>query len=172
MSRLSFMASSRDAEKRQRVIAAGMSRPALYLVFSQKQEVFRAVVRDLARAASDDVHQGLGAIKSPRDQLRFICEVWMVRPFDWITLSPETREVYESSHAFAQDVVEESLASFERDLTSVLARRPKGALPRGISPAHAARLLASGIIGLKARCRDAAELRDEIHALITTMIRV
>jgi AcrR family transcriptional regulator len=151
--------------------AAGMSRPALYLVFSKKEEVFRGVVRELARETADEVDRGLGAITSPIDKLKFVCEVWMIRPFDWITQSPETREVYESTHAFAQDVVDESLHSFERDLTSAMARLPKGALPRGISAAHAARLLAGAIVGLKTRCRDSAELRAEIHALISTMIR-
>jgi len=151
--------------------AAGISRPALYLIFSKKEEVFRAVVRELARETSEEVRQGLGAIKSPVDKLRFVCEVWMVRPFDWITQSPETREVYESSHAFAQDVVEDSLTLFERDLTAAMARLPKGALPRGISPAHVARLMAGAIVGLKTRCQDSAALRQEIHALIATMIR-
>jgi AcrR family transcriptional regulator len=151
--------------------AAGISRPALYLIFPKKEEVFRGVVRELAREASDEVRQGLGAITSPIDRLRFVCDVWMVRPFDWIHRSPETREVYESSHAFAQDVVEDSLKSFERDLMSAMARLPKGALPRGIPPAHAAGLMAGAIVGLKTRCRNSAELRNEIHALIATMIR-
>jgi AcrR family transcriptional regulator len=151
--------------------AAGISRPALYLIFPKKEEVFRGVVRELARQTSDEVRQGLGALTSPVDKLRFVCEVWIVRPFDWITQSPETREVYESSHAFAQDVVEDSLKSFERDLLSAMARLPKGALPRGVLPAHAARLMAGAIVGLKTRCRNSAELRDEIHALIATMIR-
>jgi len=151
--------------------AAGISRPALYLIFSKKEEVFRGVVRELARETADEVRQGLGAIPSPVDKLKFVCEVWMVRPFDWITQSPETREVYDSTHAFARDVVEESLTLFERELASAMSRLPKGALPRGISPGHAARLLAAAIVGLKTRCRNSAELRDEIHALIATMIR-
>ncbi len=187
------MASGRDEDKRERVIsaatgvflkygygrvtmndlakAAGMSRPALYLIFSKKEEVFRGVVRALARGISDEVNQGLGAIASPVDRLKFVCELWSVRPFDWITQSPETREVYESTHAFAQDAVEEGLQSFEHDLTSAMARLPKGSLPRGISAAHAAHLLAGAIVGLKRRCRDSAALRSEIHALIATMIR-
>ena len=61
--------------------AAGSSRPALDLVFSKKEDVFRAVVRQMARKVSDEANQGLGAVKSPLDKLKFVCELWMVRPF-------------------------------------------------------------------------------------------
>lgn len=44
--------------------AAGMSRPALYLVFSKKEDVFGGVL-ELARKKSGGVHRGLCSIKSP-----------------------------------------------------------------------------------------------------------
>lgn len=151
--------------------AAEMSRPALYLVFSRKEDVFGAVVRELAREISAEVNRGLASIKSPLDKLKFVCEVWMVRTFDWISESEEAREIYEGSHEFAPEAVAESIVTFERDLTTVIALFPKGALPKGISDSKAAHLIAAAITGVKKTCRTSAELREMIHALIAMMVR-
>ena len=152
--------------------AAGMSRPALYLVFPKKEDVFCGVVRELARGISEEVKRGLESIKTPIEKLKFVCEVWMVRSFDWVNESPEAREVFESSHEFAGEAVNESLAVFERDLASVIELFPKGTLPKGISHSHAAHLIAGSIMGIKKTCRTSDELRREIHALIGMMIRI
>lgn len=152
--------------------AAGMSRPALYLVFPKKEDVFCGVVREMARGISEEVSRGMESIKLPLEKLKFVCEVWMVRPFDWVNESPEAKEVFESSHEFAGEAVNESLAVFERDLASVIELLPKGALSKGVSHSHAARLLAGAIMGIKKNCRTSNELRREIHALIGMMIRV
>jgi len=152
--------------------AAGMSRPALYLVFPKKEDVFCGVVRELARGISEEVSRGLGSIKTPIEKLKFVCEVWMVRSFDWVNESPEAREVFESSHEFAGEAVNESLAVFERDLASVIELFPKATLPKGISHSHAAHLLAGAIMGIKKTCKTSDELRKEIHALIGMMIRI
>lgn len=151
--------------------AAGISRPALYLVFSKKEEIFRAVVRRMAGEVSDDVKRGLGGVKSPLDKLKFVCEVWMVRPFDWMNESPEAKEVFESSHDFAQDAVAEAMSLFESDLREALDLFPKGALPKGISHKNAAHLLAAAIGGIKKTCKSSAELREKIHDLIAMTIR-
>jgi AcrR family transcriptional regulator len=151
--------------------AAEMSRPALYLVFSKKEDVFGGVVRELAREISGEVNRGLTSIKSPLEKLKFVCEVWMVRTFDWITKSAEAKEIYEGSHEFAPEAVAESVLTFERDLTTAIASFPKGALPKGISDSRAAHLLAAAITGVKKTCRTSAELREKIHALIAMMVR-
>jgi len=151
--------------------AAGISRPALYLVFSKKEDVFRAVVRQMAREVSDEANQGLGAVKSPLDKLKYVCEVWMVRPFDWLSQSPEAREVFESSHEFAQESVAEAMALFEGDLKSVIDLFPRGTLPKRISHKGAAHPLAGAIAGNKKTCSSSAELREKIHDLIAMTIR-
>jgi AcrR family transcriptional regulator len=151
--------------------AAGISRPALYLVFSKKEDVFRAVVRHMAREVAGEVSEGLGTVKSPLDKLKFVCEVWMVRPFDWLSQSPEAREIFESSHDFAQEAVAEAMSLFEGDLKSVIDLFPKGTLPKGISHKQAAHLFAGAIAGIKKTCRTSAELREKIHDLIAMTIR-
>ena len=152
-------------------VAAGMSRPALYLVFSKKEDLFGAVIRELANEISEKVHQGLSVIASPLDKLRFVCETWMVEPFEWTSQSAEAKEIYEGSHDFARDAVAESVRLFECDLTEAIGLFPKGALPKGVSPSEAAHLLAAGIAGVKQSCANSADLRKKTHALIATMLR-
>ncbi len=152
-------------------VAAEMSRPALYLVFPRKEDIFAAVVRELAREISAEVNRGLASIRPPVDRLKFICELWMVRPFDWINQSEEAREIYEGSHEFAPEAVAESILTFERDLTATIALFPEGTLPKGISADSAAHLLAAAIAGVKKTCRTSAELREKIQALIAMMLR-
>ena len=151
--------------------AAGISRPALYLVLARKEDVFRGVVRQMAGEISDEVDKGLGSIRSPLEKLKFVCELWMVRTFDWSRQSPEAKEIFESSHEFAQDAVADSMLLFERDLASVIELFPKGTLPKGVSQRQAAHLLAGAIGGIKETCANSSELREKIHALISMMIR-
>ena len=151
--------------------AARMSRPALYLVFAKKEEVFCGVVRQVAHDTAGDVKLGLGSARSLLDKLKFVCEIWMVRPFDWISRSGEAKEIFESSYEFARDAAAEGRSLFESDLISVIAQFPKGALPEGVSNRQAAHLLAGAIGGVKKSCGSATELRNQIDHLITMMIR-
>lgn len=151
--------------------AAGMSRPALYLVFSKKEDVFGAVVRELAHDISDEVKAGIASLRSPLEKLKLACEIWMVRSFDQVQQSEEVREVYEGGHEFAREAVAEAMALFENDLATVIELLPKGALPKSIAPRQAAHLLVASIAGVKQTCRNSAELRDKIHALIALVVR-
>ena len=55
--------------------AAGMSRPALYLVFAKKEEVFRGVIRQMAGEIADAVHARVGTIRSPLEKLKFVIDL-------------------------------------------------------------------------------------------------
>lgn len=150
--------------------AAGMSRAALYLAFPNKEEFFCEASRELAREASEEANRGLRSTKSPIDKLKFVCEVWMVRRFDWLR-SPEGKEFYESSHAFSEVAVRESMIGFERDLAAVIELLPEGTLPQNISRSHAAHLLAGAITGIRNTSRHSDDLRKNIGALISLVFR-
>ena|SRR5690242_17249770 len=107
----------------------------------------------MARQISEKVNRGLESIKSAIEKLKFVCEIWMIRPFDWVNESPEAKEVFESSHEFAGEAVNESLVTFERNLASVIELFPKRTLPKSISHSHAAHPLAGAIMGIKNACK-------------------
>src|SRR5215472_11097353 len=64
--------------------AAQMSRPALYLLFSSKEEVFRALVTQIFNELLREVREGMSKRAEVADQLIGAFEVWCVRPFEMI----------------------------------------------------------------------------------------
>src|SRR5580704_13856017 len=83
--------------------AAGMSRPALYLVFPSKEEIFTALLTRVFAAALDEIRQGLGRWPTAREKLSLAFEVWAVRPFEMTLASPDGKDLYESSYQFATE---------------------------------------------------------------------
>ena len=64
--------------------AAGMSRPALYLEFANKEDIFTAVLRRYSDDLLSEIQAGLKARNTPADQLMFVCDIWVVRPFEMV----------------------------------------------------------------------------------------
>jgi AcrR family transcriptional regulator len=74
--------------------AAGISRPALYLLFNKKEDVFRSVVRHNSRQRLEEVRQAISSSpKSVRDKLQLAFEIWSVKPFDMLKNSEEAEEL-------------------------------------------------------------------------------
>ena len=146
--------------------AAGISRPALYLVFSKKEDIFSAVVRELTNEIAAEVDKGLGKQKTPISKLKFVCEVWMIQTFDWANQSEESKEIYESSHEFAREAVVDGIAAFENYLVSAITLMPKYTLPKDVSEKLAAHILAGSIVGVKSTCKSSSEFRTKVHTLI------
>jgi AcrR family transcriptional regulator len=140
--------------------AAGVSRPALYLIFDKKEEIFSAVVVHFAELHLEEVNGKLPSIKAPKDKLKAIFEIWSVQNFDSISRSKETRELLESTFEFAGEAMEKSYAMLE----SVL--YPKSALPKGLSSNQIAHILTSSMRGFKQVAKNASELRDMVEKLL------
>jgi len=56
--------------------AAQMSRPALYLIFSSKEEVLRSLVTQIFNELLREIREGLSKHEGVADQLTFTFEVW------------------------------------------------------------------------------------------------
>ena len=146
--------------------AAGMSRPALYLVFCRKEEVFEAVLRSFTARTLEEVRQGLGARTTPLEKLRFAFELWAVRPFGLFAASPEFREPAHTGLAFAKPAIDQAIAAFEVELAAILAPLGAGTLP----PEQIARVLTRAVHGFKETAKDAEELRAMIDGLLEMVL--
>ena len=62
--------------------AAGISRPALYLVFEGKEEVFKSVYEQWVKETLITIESEIGRLKTPEDKLRAAFELWTVRAFE------------------------------------------------------------------------------------------
>ena len=147
--------------------AAGISRPALYLVFKSKEEIFRGVYRQWVEGTLAEIGGGVSAFKSLDEKLRFAFDAWAVRTFEAARRSPEAEELIGCTLGFAKDEARAGDEAFGRCLASIIASSRKGRRSaRGPSPERTARALVAAIRGFKQAATDAADLRQMIDDLL------
>jgi AcrR family transcriptional regulator len=150
--------------------AAGMSRPALYLVFSSKEEVFTALVRQFTSENLDEIRHNLDRFPSPKEKLVYAFEVWTVRPFELIIKSPDAKDLINCKFELSREVFDQISAAFEAQLAAIISPL-KGTIARTkLSPAQIARLLATAVRGFKEMAKNGAELRRMIENLVDMTI--
>jgi len=151
--------------------AAGISRPALYLVFEGKEEVFKSVYGQWVKETLIAIEGEIGCLKTPEDKLRAAFELWTVRAFERMRTSSEAAELLESTFGFAQDSVNQGYRSFEKIIVPVLKSHSKfqSAKPR-VSAEKTARILSGAVRGFKIVAKDVPELRSLIKELLTLLL--
>lgn len=150
--------------------AAGLSRPALYLVFCNKEEVFEAVLRSFTARTLEEIRQGLDARPTPLEKLRFAFELWAVRPFGFFEASPELREPLHGGLAFAKGAIDQAVADFEALLVDILGPLGAAAPAKALSPDQIARVLTRAVHGFKESAKDPEELRAMIEGLLAMVL--
>ncbi len=144
--------------------AAGVSRPALYLLFCNKEEVFEGVLRSFTGRVLDEVRAGVATRTTPEEKLRFAFDVWAVRPFDLLMASPDAKELIDCGFAFAKDAIDQSYAAFEAEVAAIL--RPLAG-DRAPAPEDTARILTRAVHGFKESAAGLEDLRRMIDGLLT-----
>jgi TetR/AcrR family transcriptional regulator of autoinduction and epiphytic fitness len=146
--------------------SAGISRPALYMYFKSKEDVFTAALVQYAHEIIEEINNGLEAQKTARDKILFAFEIWAIRNFDH--KSTEAREFSEYSHDFARDAIEKMYAMFEKILVLVLNSSGKS---KSVLPANrTAHLMTSAVRGFKIVARNSAEMRKMVGDLVTLVV--
>jgi AcrR family transcriptional regulator len=150
--------------------AAQMSRPALYLIFSSKEEVFRALVTriftELLREAREEVSKKEGVA----DQLTCAFEVWCVGPFEMIQVSPDARDILESGYEFATEITVRAFADFETIVSGILRPLVSSQAAPPLSAEQLAHILTTAVQGFKESASSAVQLRQLIKGLITIVL--
>ena len=149
--------------------AAHMSRPALYLLFPSKEEVFGAVMEQLFAELLNLIREGIATRATAYEQLVFAFEVWAIEPFKAVQAAPDAKDVLESSYTFAPAITANAMADFERLLGSILAPLAREA-PLVMSPDRVARILAAAVPGFKQSASSVNELQRLIEDLVTLVL--
>ena len=139
--------------------AAGMSRPALYLEFANKEDIFTAVLRRYSDDLLSEIQAGLKARNTPVDQLMFVCDIWVVRPFEMVQQAPDAQELTDAGHAFASGLIAQVHQRLERIVAEIVtnAGSPSAsAMPSAASIAH---VMVTAIHGFKDHAQDLADLK-------------
>ena len=148
--------------------AADMSRPALYLLFCNKEEVFKATLKAFTAGTLAELHGGLPAQATLKEKLRYAFEVWAIRPFILLMASPDAKELIDCSFTFARDTIDRSYTAFEAELEAILAPLEGRAGP--LTPAAIARILTRSVHGFKETASSPDELRALVDGLLTMVL--
>lgn len=146
--------------------AAGISRPALYLLFCNKERIFQAVLRRHAVGSLEAIQAGIAQLGSPMEKLRTAFEFWVVEPFSLMLESPDARDLMHCGYEFAGETLELNSKAFETLLVSILDQFPSPRPTETPSSERIAHILSVSARGFKGAARDVQELRDMIDALL------
>jgi AcrR family transcriptional regulator len=151
--------------------AAGISRPALYLVFDSKEEIFRGVYEHWVKGTLIEIESKLDQLNTPEEKLRTAFELWTVRPFERMRASSEAAELFECTFGFAQESLNQGYRSFEKILLPVLKSHPKFKSAKSkVSAEKTAHVLSGAVRGFKIVAKDAAEIRSLIKELLILLL--
>lgn len=145
--------------------AAKMSRPAVYLVFPSKEEIFAAVLQQALQEMLDVVRFGLVRYDSVPEKMAFAFETWCVQPYEMTLASPDAKDLLESGYEYANDVVSAAFAEFEAMVAEVLEPVVRAQTAMPLSAEQVTRILVSAVSGFKQSARDAPELRQQLSRL-------
>jgi AcrR family transcriptional regulator len=134
--------------------AADMSRPALYLLFPGKEEVFEAAVLHLSDGGSDEFRAAIEALDNLRDRMIIICERFLVNTYELQKIVPDAADMDDLSFP----VVRKVYADLQALLAEVIVRAGATGFPA--TPLQIARNLVFGIRGLGATATDVDDMRE------------
>jgi AcrR family transcriptional regulator len=144
--------------------AAGMSRPALYLIFCSKEEVFEAVVAHWIEDSLARIAGGLAACSTLGEKLRFACEIWCVEGLELALANPDVRDMTRLP------AVQKSYARFEACLTDIL-RETAERSGLGVKASDLARVIVAAMQGFKQTAQSGEEMRQLIAVQILAIER-
>ena len=150
--------------------AAHMSRPALYLLYSSKEDVFRSLVAQVFSELLGEIREGLGKYESIDDKLAFAFEVWCVRPFEMTQASPDAKDILESGYEFASEITSHSYSDFEEIVSDILRPIVSTQAEETLSAEQLAHILTTASQGFKESVSSVVQLRQMIKGLIIIVL--
>jgi len=151
--------------------AAGISRPALYLVFESKEDIFKSVYLHWVKGTLTEIEGKIASLKTPEEKLRAAFELWTVLPFERMRTSSEVAELLESTFGFAQDSVDQGYRSFEKIIVPVLRSHSRFRNPKPkVSAEKTAHVLSGAVRGFKIIAKDVPEIRSLIRDLLILLL--
>ena len=144
---------------------ARISRPALYLVFPRKEDIFAAVTERLVQDKLEQYRQALPKMRTLKQKLHFCCEQWAGVGYDLTKAHPDAKDVFNLDFAPVREMYA-SLESFWADLL----REAVAASKLETTPEELARLLIFSMRGFKDIAEDAAHMRRLIALQVDVVL--
>ena len=150
--------------------AAEMSRPALYLLFKNKTDIYRAIAQMLLDRSAEEAQVVLSAEGSLGDRLTAMIEACLIAMMQAIAESPHGAEILDMKSSLAGDIAatwRSGLSgSVERAIGEEAKRNGIDLAARGLSAKGMADMLLDGLEGIKMRLTDPGEQRKAARGLV------
>ncbi len=145
--------------------AAGISRPALYLVFPRKDDIFAAVIGRLRDDSLREFRAALPDLPRLEQKLHFCCEKWGEHGYKLTLARPDARDLFDLSFV----PVQEMYAAFEAFLAEILTE-PVSRSTLKSTPEELAHVLAFAMRGFKETAREWPHMRQMIALQVDLII--
>lgn len=153
---------------------AKISRPALYLLFRNKADIYRAVCTDFLETSLTQAREALAAGGTLCEKLERAVEQGMLCLMDRIAQSPHGAELVDMKTSLAMDIVTNWREEFARLLSAAICEEAASTgadlKARGLSARAMADMLLDGLEGMKARTTDPKERRIAAGGLIRVIV--
>ncbi|WP_183041951.1 TetR/AcrR family transcriptional regulator [Rhizobium sp. AG855] len=151
----------------------GLSRPALYIHFRNKPDIFRALMRSMMEEALLKVRSSLEQDLPLEDRLFLALSEGIVAPQRQILATAHGAELFDTSHEFGADLFLDWMKAVEEEIARELSRSEAARVitfPSGLSSEIVASLLIDAVEGMKCRRQDIEELDDTIPHLLKLVL--
>lgn len=145
---------------------AGMSRPALYLLYPDKDAIFETVIRRMGERKLGDIAEALAPMDDLGDRLRTACLRWGLHGVELADAHPDASDLFDLRFPAVRQVY----ANFEAVVVLLIANQVARS---GINatPAELARALVYAMRGLRSASSDAAEMKRLILVQVEMLLR-
>ena len=145
--------------------AATLSRPALYLAYPGKDEIFAAVIEYMSAEKLDEFRRALPRLRTLDSRLHRFCEEWAAHGLDLTEKHPDARDLFDLSFPPVREMYERFIR-FVADLLIDAGCTDKWKA----TPEEIARNLVYSFHGLKEAAPDATRMRRLIKLQVDLLL--
>lgn len=154
--------------------AAGMSRPALYLVYKNKSDIFRACILSMTEDLREKLAVISSATGSAEDRILAIVRAGIVEPHEFIGASPNAEELFALKSDVAADLFRGWMRLIEETIEAVLLQESQSGrldlAAAGADAASIAAIIMDAAEGFKLRSTAPQVLTDRLQTFVRMLI--
>lgn len=148
---------------------AEMSRPALYVAYRNKEEIFKAVVLRYCAELEELGKRRIAARDSLSGKLEAAMMTWVLEPYKMIERSPQADELHEIAFSFGADLRKEMHARYEKQLLKLMTDSTEVEPARLKNPATDLAAIASFVASSTPQLKRTVASRTELERHLATM---
>jgi AcrR family transcriptional regulator len=154
--------------------AAGMSRPALYLVYKNKTDIFRACVIAMTEELREKLAVIAGATGTAEVRIMQVARAGIVEPHETIGASAHADELFALKSEIGADLFRDWMKLIEATIAEILEQEVSAGRvsleAAGVSAPEIAAMIADGAEGFKLRMTSADDLARRLQSFIRLMV--